>query len=71
MVSAFAAGELKHAIDFAREAYDERGPLLVLVVRNFHDTQGVRNQQRFPEVLRRFAFPTGMPVNQAEGDVSV
>jgi hypothetical protein len=60
-IAAAASGDMDAAIDFARQACDEREPLLVLEARLFPDMQPLRDDPRFAEVLRRLALPGLVP----------
>ncbi len=56
-MSAAAVGEQDLAMDLARQACDEREPVLIFTARNFPDARRLRDDPRFAEVLRRLAFP--------------
>ena len=58
MISAAAVGDLDLAIDLALQACDEREPILILLARGFPDSQRLRADPRFAEVIRRLALPS-------------
>jgi serine/threonine protein kinase/tetratricopeptide (TPR) repeat protein len=56
MISAAAVGDLNLAIDLALQACDEREPFLIIMAKHFPDTQRLRDDPRFDEVLKRLAL---------------
>jgi serine/threonine protein kinase/tetratricopeptide (TPR) repeat protein len=57
MVAAIAIGDHDLAIEAAHQACDEREPLLILYARIFPDTQRLRDDPRFGDVIRRLRLP--------------
>jgi hypothetical protein len=56
MLSSAAVRDLDLAIEYTLQACDEREPILILLARNFPDTQRLRDDPRFAEVLRRLGL---------------
>ncbi len=57
-IAASGVGEMDAAIDFARQACDEREPILLLTARLFPALNRLRADPRFAETLRRLALPS-------------
>jgi serine/threonine protein kinase len=56
MISAIAVRDMDLAIDMALQACDEREPILIVMAQHFPDTQRIRDDPRFAEVLRRLGL---------------
>jgi tetratricopeptide (TPR) repeat protein len=56
-VAASASGDMDAAMSLARQACDEREPILLIMARLFPDLRRLREDPRFQDVLRRLALP--------------
>jgi tetratricopeptide (TPR) repeat protein len=56
-IAAAAVGEQDLALELSQQACDEREPLLILMARTFPDSQCLRDDPRFAQVLRRLSLP--------------
>ena len=56
-MSAAAAGEQDLAIALARQAEEAREPVFLALARNFPGFRRVREDPRFPDILRRLKLP--------------
>jgi serine/threonine protein kinase/Flp pilus assembly protein TadD len=56
-LAAAAVGEIDKAIELAHQACDERDPALIIMARVFPDFRRVREDSRFPQILKRLNLP--------------